>query len=62
MGNRQMTKKELSVWAYLNEAVFCLKNGQDELALNYTLDAREILEGKRIGDFEDEFLDSLRQN
>ncbi|MEW6855524.1 hypothetical protein [Streptococcus iniae] len=50
-----MNKKELSIWAYLNEIEYCL---QDETynkvrALYLISIARDILTGKMRGDFED---------
>ncbi|MDV7717407.1 MULTISPECIES: hypothetical protein [Enterococcus] len=50
-----MDKKELAVWAYLNEIEYCL---QDETlnrkrALELIDIARDILTGKLKGDFED---------
>lgn len=50
--------KELSVWAYLNETEFYLKNSQyDERALDYILNARDLVAGIRYGDFEDDFIE-----
>lgn len=57
MANYEMNNKELSVWAYLNEAENYLEEGQYERALDYILNARDILAGDRLGDFEDEFLE-----
>lgn len=51
-----MTDKELSVWSYLNEAEFYMENGQYERALDYILNARNIVAGIRFGDFEDDYL------
>ncbi|MEC0320507.1 MULTISPECIES: hypothetical protein [Bacilli] len=50
-----MDKKELSIWAYLNEIEYCF---QDETlnrkrALELIDIARDILKGKVKGDFED---------
>ncbi|WP_177952416.1 hypothetical protein [Enterococcus durans] len=50
-----MDKKELSIWAYLNEIEYCL---QDETlyrkrALELFGITRDILTGKLKGDFED---------
>ncbi|GEM_PF-3066015 len=50
-----MDKKELTIWAYLNEIEYCL---QDETlnrkrALELADIARDILTGKLKGDFED---------
>ncbi|WP_197458023.1 hypothetical protein [Lactococcus sp. DD01] len=50
-----MNKKELNIWAYLNEIEYCL---QDETynkkrALDLISVARDILTGKMKGDFED---------
>lgn len=50
-----MDKKELSIWAYLNEIEYCL---QDETlnrkrALELIDIARDILKGNVKGDFED---------
>ncbi|APQ74913.1 hypothetical protein [Clostridium botulinum] len=55
MANYEMNDKELSVWAHLNEAENYLEEGQYERALDYILNARDILTGNRYGDFEDEF-------
>lgn len=57
MNKYKMNDKELSIWAYLNETVFYLEDGQYERALDYILNARSILSGDRYGDFEDGFLE-----
>jgi hypothetical protein len=50
-----MDKKELSIWAYLNEIEYCLK--ADTLNRKRALElidiARDILSGRLKGDFED---------
>ncbi|EIZ2536030.1 hypothetical protein MOZ20_000232 [Listeria monocytogenes] len=49
-----MDKKELSIWAYLNEIEYCLRDEtfNRKQALVLIQDAREILEGKSKGIFE----------
>lgn len=52
-------KKELSIWAYLNEIEYCLENPNGSnlnRARKLIRVTREILEGRRKGDFEEGFL------
>lgn len=51
-----LNPKELSVWAYLNEAEFYLEHSQNQQALNNILIACDILAGARCGDFEYGFI------
>lgn len=50
-----MDKKELSIWVYLNEIEYCLQDETFNIkqASELIRDAREILEGKSRGVFED---------
>ncbi|WP_190289013.1 hypothetical protein [Lactococcus kimchii] len=50
-----MNKKELSVWAYLNEIEYCLKDDtyNKKRALDLISIARDILTGKMKGEFDD---------
>ncbi len=49
-----MDKKELTIWAYLNEIEYCLKVDtlNRKRALELISIARDILTGKMKGDFE----------
>lgn len=51
----KMNKKELSIWAYLNEIEYCLKEERLDRRRSFELIgiARDILTGKMKGDFED---------
>ena len=50
----KMDRKELNIWAYLNEIEYCLKNEKNnKRALELISIARDILTGKMKGDFED---------
>ncbi|EIE5741695.1 hypothetical protein LDQ61_001750 [Listeria monocytogenes] len=49
-----MNKKELNVWAYLNEIEYILKNeNNNKHALELISIARDILTGEMRGDFDD---------
>ena len=50
----KMNKKELNVWAYLNEIEYCLKNEKNnKRALDLISIACDIFTGEIKGDFED---------
>ncbi|WP_413489850.1 hypothetical protein [Carnobacterium divergens] len=56
MTNYEMSKKELSIWAHLNEAEYYLNEGQIHRSRYYIQYARQILSGNETGDFEYDFL------
>ena len=51
-----MNKRDLSIRAYLIEAKYYLSESNYKRALEYIEDAQAILEGRKNGDFEDEYL------
>lgn len=55
-----MNNKLLSVRAYLIEANYYLTERNPERAHEYLKNALDILDGKRVGDFEESFLENLR--
>lgn len=51
-----INKRDLSIRAYLIEAKYYLNENNHKRALEYIEDAQAILERKKIGDFEDDYL------
>ncbi|EKQ09276.1 hypothetical protein K6K15_09180 [Lacticaseibacillus paracasei] len=56
-------KKKLSVWAYLNEAQYCLTNRDAfdvERIESLIAAAYRIFTGQQVGDFEEDFLNDRK--
>lgn len=57
-----MNYKLLSIRAYLIEANYYLTERNPERAHEYLKNALDILDGKRVGDFEESFLENLKND
>ncbi|HGQ4895531.1 TPA: hypothetical protein ACL0FW_000184 [Streptococcus pneumoniae] len=56
-----MDKHDLSIRAYLIEAKYYLGESNNKRVLEYIQYALDIVEGTRIGDFEDEYINQYRK-
>ncbi|HGP8164951.1 TPA: hypothetical protein ACL0JQ_000908 [Streptococcus pneumoniae] len=56
-----MDKRDLSIRAYLIEAKYYLGESNNKRVLEYIQCALDIVEGTRIGDFEDEYINQYRK-
>lgn len=56
-----MDNKLLSIRAYLIEAKYYLGESNSKRALDYLEDALGILEGRKLGDFEEGFLNEYEK-
>ncbi|HGP7905126.1 TPA: hypothetical protein ACL6VU_000397, partial [Streptococcus pneumoniae] len=58
---KDMDKRDLSIRAYLIEAKYYLGESNNKRVLEYIQYALDIVEGTRIGDFEDEYINQYRK-
>ncbi|HEU3982999.1 hypothetical protein V2O22_00325 [Streptococcus pneumoniae] len=56
-----MDKRDLSIRAYLIETKYYLGESNNKRVLEYIQYALDIVEGTRIGDFEDEYINQYRK-